>query len=171
MINTNSVIKEGIIVPPQDPPKRHGVTIFIRTALVVVGIIVFFAALLYRGRSSSKEFQSRSTGQQSITVTPDPCRAFISADTVSCQIVIVFDYQKTKKETPELTKAFIEKLLSGLGYDLIVKQVIISGNSPIQVIISTPYQKEEQMVRLLKQKYSEYIVSLNRIKLSRIQGE
>lgn len=170
MINTDSVIKEGIIVPPQDPQRKHGITIFIGTAIVAVGII-FLLLSFYKRRLSPEVFQSRVVEPQSITVTPDPCRAFIDVDTVSCQIVLAFDHQKTKKETPELTKAFIEKLLSGLGYDLIVKQIIISGNSPIQVIISTPYQKEEQVVRLLKQKYSEYIVSQNRIKLSRIQGE
>ncbi|MEK9143564.1 MAG: hypothetical protein AAB481_02975 [Patescibacteria group bacterium] len=171
MINTDSVIKEGIIVPPKDPPKRNGVPIFIRTVLVAVGIMILWILFFNKSRLPPKVFQSRLVEPQSITVTPDPCRTFLNMDSVPCQIVIVFDYQKTKKATQELTKAFIKKLLSGVGYDLIVKQIIASGTAPIQVIISTPYQEEDQIGRLLIQKYPEYIVSQNRIKLSRIQGE
>ena len=165
MINTNSAAGDIFVVPSQDPPGKNGVIIFVRIMLVVVGMAVFISILLYRSKSLSKEIQPN------VVATPNPCHTSVSIDSAPCQIVVIFDYQKTKKETPELTRAFIEKLLSGLGSDILVKQIIISGVEPIHAIITTPYQQEEQIGKLIMQIYPEYIVSQNRVKLPGIQGE
>ncbi len=171
MINTNSVAEKILVIPPQDSPRKYGVNVFVGLILAVAGIIVFISILFYRNKPLPKNILPHPAEPQLIASTPNPCRTSVGVDSAPCQIVVIFDYQKTKKETPELTKAFIEKLLSELSNDLSVKQIIISGNAPIHVIIGTPYEEEERIGKLIMQTYPEYVVFQNRVKLPGIQSE
>lgn len=110
-------------------------------------------------------FRQSSTGQLP-TPIPNPCQIYTPGQDVPCVIVITFDYQKVKKQTPELTEEFVKQLLDESGYNISIKQIIVKEGNPIQAIINTEFQHEEEIAGLLKQKFSEYIVIQNKIKFS-----